>query len=635
MAATRPTARPGMGSVAGSVAAIAVGLAGPIGSLRGWGPVEMEPQVAARGQLILAGAVTASTGFSHLAGRIDRARLRAATRIAVLVAVTTATMGATADNVGRAPAVIALTGAALAAFAVRDWRCGAIDGAHAGGSERPSVAVGPLLPLVAAEVAWAAFDARPATVALLAAAAAITWGYTVRPVASSTIEARVRAAATAAVTAIGRVPADVIGRRRSTTEPRHAGRPGPAGETVAAVLASAAVAASWTPVLWRLSNGPPKSFVLGIDDYPRHLAAATRIEFLPFRAEVPHLLFHLLTRLTTAVLGSSVAPVAVLATATMASVLAVRHLMTLPEPSGRRIGPRAATVVAVGYFAAETPALVLHAVGAVDGTDPYLTVHWWGNPTWLMGLPFLVLILPLVDSLITSPSLPPALARRRVAAAAVVTVLGTLAKPSLMVCLVPVLPVHLLLRRVDRRTVRRVMGAVVVPAALIIVWQTWFLGAGRSSEFSAGFTFDPIVQPAFGWDRAGPVFWLPLLVVVAALVVTRGAFIRDPLVTLVLSCTAVALPLMLTVRETGVKAFDGNMAVPMQACTTLLVLLALRCTTNAALAAARSAGTWRTPRTVVLGTFALAFLAGGVVSYLDATQVVDVPTDWQSVEPSR
>jgi hypothetical protein len=255
-----------------------------------------------------------------------------------------------------------------------------------------------------------------------------------------------------------------------------------------------------------------------------------------------------------------------------------------------------------------------------------------------MGLPFLILLLPLLDAHIAAVESGRSPSRAARTTLVVTVVLGALAKPSFLVCLVPVLPFYLLLvRRGSRRVLVSTTLLVLIPAAAVMGWQTWYLGSKQSPEFNSGWTFDPIVQPAFGWHRAGPVFWIPLIVVLWALVVTRGRFLRESSVQLVLSCMVVALPLMLCVRETGVKAADGNMAVPMQACTTLLVLLALRTCVRSVQRRWRSAGgrSRATPSLVISAGLALLFLAGGALSYLDAVQVVQVPTDWQTVARPR
>jgi hypothetical protein len=404
------------------------------------------------------------------------------------------------------------------------------------------------------------------------------------------------------------------------------------------VAVAAVVAVAWSPVIWRLTNGAPHSFVLGIDDYPRHVFVAERFRLHPLRVEAPHFLFSLGTWAWKPLFGAKAAPVITLSIAVAIAVVGVWYLLGRPRPDGGRLGSRACALLALGYFFSETPALVLHELHLAPATAPYQTIHWWGNPTWLMGLPFLILLLPLVDRLITEAEAgDPASSRTIRGLVLAVVLLGTAAKPTLILVMVPALPAYLVLSR--RATWRTLFAAglwVEVPAILLLLWQTWFLGTSQSVEFRSGVTFAPIVSPPFGWHRVGVVFLLPFAVVITAALLTRGRFFREPSVPLLLCCTAVALPLMLCIRETGAKAKDGNMAIPMQACTTMLVLLALRSV------AWVLQGWWiefrttspsraRVAAAVAIAFGALLFLAGGALSYLDATRLLDVPTDWQVI----
>lgn len=606
---------PSAPAAARAVLAGLIAASGPIGAVRGWGDVLMSPMVARAGQTHIALSIVAWVALATWSARTPR---RWALTLAAFVALG---MAATAANVGRAPMLVALSGAALATAALVTGPTWAPSTSRA----RAPLALA-LSPLVVAQIAWIWWGRLPTVAALAACAAVLELGRR-RPHLGSGTRRRWREVRWRA-RAAGR--ADVADPRWRAAVP--------------ALAVATAIAASWTPAIARLAHRPTV-FVLGINDYQRHLEEAQRFALVPFHVGAPHLTFHVLTRVATPVLGAEWAPVLVLSLAVAAAVLAAANLLSLPCHDGHRLSAIAAVLMAGAYFLAETPALLLHATGIAAEDAPYLTVHWWGNPTWLMGLPFLFATVPLVQRLIDVECTPGAPVtndegrRPRYLLLAACVMAGALAKPSFVLVLVPALPTYLLaVRRAPARAVVAAVAWVSAPGAAVIAWQTWFLGSGQSTEFRSGWTFDPIVQPAFGWDRAGPAFWLPVFWVVLALLVTHGAFLRDPGVPVVLTCTAFALPLMLTVRETGEKAFDGNMAVPMQACTTLLVLLAVRA------CAVHVAGTWRTvehrwhrppPSVLAVSLLGVAFLAGGLLSHLDALGIVDVPTDWQDVPAAR
>jgi hypothetical protein len=387
---------------------------------------------------------------------------------------------------------------------------------------------------------------------------------------------------------------------------------------------------AWAPVYWRLVNTSPAVAVLGINDFPLHLEVARDFSLVPFRTNAPHFLFHAVTAAWSLVLSSSVAPVVALSSATALSYVALVTLFEAPSRAGERLSTSWAQWLALGYFFAETPTLLALFTGLIPSTSPLYTVHWWPNPTWLMALPFMFLTLPLIERVIDD-----AVDERDSSAGVMlgaVTVLGAIAKPGLALCLIPALPVYaLFVRRSGAVAFRRLLLWCVLPGAAVIVWQTWFLGLSSASQFSSGWTIDPIVDAPFGWSNIGVEFFAPFLPVVLAAVATRGRFFRERSVQLVLLCSTIAYPLMLFVRETDERAQHGNLAVPTQACMTLLIALAVRSLAQEASSAVRErsdAGRRPPALVVVSAVVAAAFLAAGVLSLLDGVGAVHVPIDW-------
>jgi hypothetical protein len=386
----------------------------------------------------------------------------------------------------------------------------------------------------------------------------------------------------------------------------------------------------WAPVYWRLVNASPTINVFGINDYPLHLEVARDFSLVPFRTNAPHFLFHAATAAWDLIVSSAIAPILTLSSATALSYVAVVVLFRQPSRGGVQLSAAGARVLALGYFMIETPALLALYWGAIPSTSPIYTVHWWPNPTWLVALPFMFFTLPLIERVIDGAG--GGRDERAPWLLGIVTVLGAIAKPGLALCLVPALPVYLVLvRKAGALALRRAVTWCVVPGAAVIVWQTWFLGLSSASQFSSGWTIDPVVDAPFGWSNVGVMFFMPFVPVLLALGVGRGAFLRERSVQLVLLCTTFALPLMLFVRETDERAQHGNLAVPMQACMTLLVALAIRFLGQHAVSSwrrHRAEGVPLPTSTVISAVAGCFFLAGGVLSLLDGVGLIHVPVDW-------
>lgn len=388
------------------------------------------------------------------------------------------------------------------------------------------------------------------------------------------------------------------------------------------------VAALWSPVIEHLVTDP-EFRVLGINDYPLHVEVGGRFSLFPYVNNAPHFLFHAATATWHLVFSLETAAVLAICSAITLSFVAVVVLMRQPTRVPPRLPLGMAVVVALWFFLAESPGLFAIWWGWVPSTSPIYTLHWWANPTWLTAMPFVVLTLPLVEAAIDAAS-----ARRRTAwplvALGVVTVLGAVAKPALAIPLVPALPLYLVVvRRLPWDVVRTVLLWCAVPAGLIVFWQTWFLDSSDASQFSSGFTVEFIVDAPFGWSNVGWVFLFPFVLIVLAMALAGRDFFRDRSAQLVLTCLVFALPLMLFVNETGERSVHGNFAVPAQGCMTLLVLVSVRITACQLLDAWRTRSERRSAVVVVVvAAVALAFLAGGILSWLDGVGGASVPVDW-------
>jgi hypothetical protein len=388
------------------------------------------------------------------------------------------------------------------------------------------------------------------------------------------------------------------------------------------------VAVVWLPAIWLLCDRLDAFTVLGINDYPLHLEVAERFTLIPFATEGPHLLFHAGTAVARSALPDHTAPVAVIGVAIAAMVWAAVALLRAPDAVGRRLSMGHSQVMAVAWAFMETPAIVLMLVGVVDLATPVATVHWWGNPTWMVALPFAIAFLPAFEASVERSVASGRLAVGPVAGASVLLAVGAVAKPSFALCAVPVIPVYLaLVRRAPMRLVGVVTVAVAGPTVLVVGWQTWFLATSPASRFSTGWTFDPVVAPAFGWGSVRPVLLLPLLVVALAVVVDARGLLRDTSVSFVLSCLAVAIPIMLSINETGERASHGNFWVPTQVCVSLLVLLSLRHIARRFWIDERTIPRWKV---IVVAAVGASFMAGGLVSWLTAADLISLQLTWEA-----
>lgn len=392
---------------------------------------------------------------------------------------------------------------------------------------------------------------------------------------------------------------------------------------------AAAVALLWTPAAWRMVAHRDDVTVLGLNDYPQHLDIATDLSLFPFRLGVPELGFHVAAKDLEPLFGIVGGPTAAIGLFVALTVGAVVWLFRQDSPAGPGLEVAPAVVAAITYFFLETPLMVLRALDLYGTTAPHLTVHWWGNPTWLAALPFSIFAVGLVERAVAECEASSALAPPALRWLAVATTLGVAAKPALMLVLMPGLATHLaLVRRPAVRTTARVMALAAGPCSAVILWQMWFLSSEQDDQFTTTWELDPVVEPLMGWTAvATPWFWLPLVFIALAAWATRGAFFTDPSVRLILVSGLYGLLLWLCIRDSGTQGGDGNFGVPLQACLAMLVLLAVRALAVRLVARDRSAPlpAWA----AVTGVVTLAFLAGGLVTWLDSVTVLRIPILWE------
>ena len=391
------------------------------------------------------------------------------------------------------------------------------------------------------------------------------------------------------------------------------------------------------PLYWRMCNDYPRALYMGINDYDLHMQTAARIRLYPLRVDAPHFIFHVLAKGSSLVLGHRLGPVVVLSVATAVAYVATYVLFRLPARRLPRMSTGAAIGGSIAFFVLETPVAILLYAHLVSARTRFLTQQTLYSPTWVAALPFSLVTLILLARIIAAgpepdPDGDARRQRRLVRWLAAVVLVGTIAKPAFALCLVPGLAAYLLITA--RWPVRRIVGLwawVAVPAAAVIAWQTWYLTTGVSKLWDDHFVFHPIGGPVFGWRQVGPLYFLPLLWIVLAIWATRGRFLADRLVQLVLWCTCFAVPIFLLFREEGGRGQDGNLGVPSQVCVALLTLLALRALTaeTAAWARRRTTEGVRPPLWMACaGLLALPFLAAFGLAYADTMGWLRIHIEW-------
>jgi hypothetical protein len=146
--------------------------------------------------------------------------------------------------------------------------------------------------------------------------------------------------------------------------------------------------------------------------------------------------------------------------------------------------------------------------------------------------------------------------------------LSALAKPSLMICLVPATVVLAAWYRARGRHVRLVhlCGAILVPAVAVLTWEylSYFAPGGRSSIIVA-----PLLVMAHYATGLGPKFLMSILLPLAVLLVYDREVLADPSMQLAWLQFAIAAGYTYLLAETR-DPLAGNFAWTGQIATYLL-----------------------------------------------------------------
>jgi hypothetical protein len=626
-------------TVAGVAASWAIGVAGPLAAIDERGAVVVSPDAAGPGRQAILGWVLIWLVVAAVAWWA-----RWPLQVPVQALATATVLAATASNVGRAQGLVAVTGGFVAFAALVGWR------PWPSWPARPTrVAALALIPLVAAELTWVALDRLALTLALLGGSVVlieayhrgwgpVVWGERlIHERLPRQGAAAARTGSAAAVALARRVGSGgVRGSRVVAAAVVAGGRSALAwarDRTVGAWLGGLAVAAAFAPVFSQLTDqsGELHTYA-GINDLGPHLDAARAVSFWPFDPGVPHFGFHVLAAIAAVPLGDRSGATLVLALSFGATFAAACLLARGPGRDRDATPQRWCLAIAGAFVLLGSPAMVLLWLGWLPPSTLVLTIHALFSPTWVVALPLSIGALVVLERILALDPTDPVPRPLLVAVAALVAV-GTVAKPSFTLCLVPGLFAYLVARRDPWRRSAAVLGAVVLPVVPILAWQSWYLSTSPTEIGGGGVTFRPGSGPPYGWAALGWPYALPLAWPVVALAVSRGRFLADRTVQLVLSCSVFALAIFVLFTETGVRSGDGNLGVSAQVCLALLVLLSVRSVAGELRARLASGPRWWTdPTLVVAALVTVAFVAGGLLSAANTMEWVHVPIDWSQYQ---
>lgn len=478
------------------------------------------------------------------------------------------------------------------------------------------VVVGPLVPVVAGQVVWAATGRPAPTLALFAGGVALLAWYQL-----AEWPGRCERRAGAAVVAGWWRAAGVVGELFPLGAPAGRAR----GPVVAwHVLAVVASTAAMVPVFRRLVD-VPDWMVLDTNDFPFHIRfAVEETSIVPLDVPAPHPLFHLGVALLHPLLGPSTAAVVVVSAAVALTAAALITVVDRPVGGEPPMAGAWAASFAVVWILAESPTLLLRRLTGDEG--PFAILHFWGSPTEVVMVPLAILTALVIGDMVERPDRYHARRGLRVGVV-VLVVLTALAKPSLALITAPSIVLLVLVSpRWRAARPRQLLTVVVLPSVVMAVAQTLFLALGPVPTGRSGFAFAPFEVVGEVFALAGPDFWvLPLLMVVVWFAL-RPRLRTDPSFQVAVTGLLVALPPMLLLAETGPRADDGALLkLGFAAGTMVSVFLLracwfeLRARSTADRRGPVGSDAWR--GWVALG-FVVLIVAGGAVGHLQALGAV-------------
>lgn len=533
------------------------------------------------------------------------------------VAAIAAGVALTASNVGRSIGGAAVLSVMVAHAALVEWR------PRSGWPERPrQVAWAALVPLAASQVVWTTQRTAWPTIALLGLGLAAVEAHHRWPAVPERWYLRV-----AAWIRLGAATMATAGRRGAASVRLRSGWCRGMVRRVRAdpvpCIVGAAGALVMLPIAYRYSSTP--SDVLAASDFPLHLEKAREIEWIPFRPTAPHPLFHLTVAALLPVVGLAWASTLVIS-AVGALTAVVLYSVGRGAFAGRGpLSPLVAAAFALGYFIADSPALVAQWLRVGNPRDWAPSLHVYLSPTDTLLVPFAILLVVLTGRSVRDH---PGEGAGRGWGLTVVAMATVLAKPSFTIAFLPAIALYLVLAgRMDRSLIVYLAKWLYLPSALVVVAQIWFLEAGVNDVGESGIALEPLATlRMLNLGKGGPLIFAGALIIALAWWAAGRRFLAEPVMALSLTTLLVALVILLLFRETGVRSEHPVFSKPATIVTGVVTVLAWRSGVGDAVAAWSARSERPLPVWFWLGGAFLALtLLGGVLGYLDSAGAISLP----------
>lgn len=375
------------------------------------------------------------------------------------------------------------------------------------------------------------------------------------------------------------------------------------------------------PVIYRSVVDPDLEH-FGVQDFEIHLRLAREITFRPLHISVPHPVFHLPVRVFDNLLGLTWSPIIVLSAAVAVLVAAWATVLMNPEFGAPGLRPAAAAAVATAFVVLESPAVLAQVTGIAPAAM-FTPVHLWGSPTETMALALAIPLFFRCSNLLSS-SMTHRSGFGVDARLLALTLLSTMAKPSMTLALLAAIPAlaGIDLSRGRMPNWKPFVLSFWLPGLLVVIGQMVFIRAGVTPETAGGITLDPFsMVPTLGWLDNGLMFWSAPLGVICLILTDRRRFMEASSARLAVLALLFGVIMATSLRETGVRAADGNLAKAGYYGWVAVFLVAIKFSLielREAVASVRDrTHHWRTlARVAVVGSLLLTFTVSGVLAQI-------------------
>jgi hypothetical protein len=261
----------------------------------------------------------------------------------------------------------------------------------------------------------------------------------------------------------------------------------------------------------------------------------------------------------------------------------------------------------------------------------YIGINVWHNPTVLAAKPWGVIIFILIAATLINPADMPSAARRTIRTnwlriampTAVVVIIGTLAKPSFLIALIPAVISMAAYRQISRQSKvpwNLLLFSLLLPAAVVLLWQARVYGQLTGGSHAK---FAPLATLSSMSNHLGMKFLLSILFPVVGYLLSFSAGRPRPrlnLAWLTFICGAMLTYLVTESRRTS----HGNFLWSAQLALFVLFFETTRCVTEMTMLRWR-AGAKRRVGIMSAAVCAIVFLAHVVYGIAYYSHLIKTP----------